>query len=206
MCKDSDMDTMDLIKAIRSGKINHPDDEGPKDESTDAGATSGIHISGNNKVEDATDGTDNDDILKDLKFKESMFIRKVNRMIKDFYEDDNMSNYQVPQVLDINDASLTKDGDLTLALTLQYEDNDTQDSVITIKKFSGKSGTYDLVPSKDIADVEAGGVEADVDVNPETESFRVTNLRYDVDLKANTSFNEEKNLKVQKIITVVGEV
>lgn len=145
--------------------------KGTTNESTDAGATSGIHISSGQQESDEND-EDNLDLLlsKDLNVNEGLFTRKFNRMIRKIYEDEQMSDYAVPQVMDINDATLTKDGTLTLGVTLQYDDNDVKDSSIVIKNFTGDSGTYNLIPSDDIADVDDGDISAKLDVDKDNDT------------------------------------
>lgn len=186
------------------------------EESTDAGATSGIHVSSGQLLKD--DDTNSDDkkskdeeatdldnvVLKDLDFKEGLFIRKFNRMVKKFYEDDDMKDYAVPQVMDINDASLDDEGNLTLAVSLQYDDGDVKDSVITIKGFTGDSGTYSLQPAEDVVDVDDGDIQADVDVNDKNESVTIKSLSYDIDIKG-SKVNKKTGLSESFLITKIGK-
>lgn len=105
----------------------------------------------------------------------------MTKLIEDAYSSEDMSDLQVPEILDINDATL-EDGTLTLYCTIQYEEGDREDCTFVIDGFTGKTGTYDLVMKDDkLLDVEEGDITVDADVIGE--SLVVSNIKYDINIK-----------------------
>lgn len=108
------------------------------------------------------------------------FVTEFNKVIEDTYSDEEMSDLQVPEIMDINDATLEGDT-LTLYCTVQYEDGEREDCTFAIQGFTGESGTYELVAKDDaVLDVDSGNISIDTEVVEE--SIKFSNIQYDINV------------------------